>query len=634
MTKKTIIKIIALTIFAAIPAASALVPHVANAGWLADYSADWLYTITAGLSQLIFTAAGWFISLCGVLLNGVMIATLNMKTIVDNTPAVAIAWRTIRDFSSIFIIFMLLFASIKMILGAKDHDLGSLIKNIIIAGLLINFSLFGTKLLIDASNIISCSFYTAMAPQSGACSANNAAISDAFSSTGLSNIFMQSLDIQAVAPDATTLKEKVNVHLSITLANLGSSVLMIIAGISFLVAALMFAIRIGVLILLMAFSPIYFIAMIMPQVAPYAKKWSGALYSMCIFMPVYLFLMYIAISIINDPGFFAFAHLKTGQTTGILSAHTVGIYLQYMIAFLMINAPLVAAISVANEGADFVGKMGDSVKKWGQGFVGQHTVGRAARSIGSSDTMGRFIKEHPTLGTFASGTLGKVSGGSFGGSKGGFDKRIDNHAKAIIDASKKVAASKGSYAAYTKETDNLKNQAEQKDQALALLNTAIESTEGEEYQNETSRLESQLDIKEQKLALVNTAIEQNKNNPNFSQADAIALNNTKQRLEGEKAGISRQIKDRKQSPGALRRRKDWIVEQKKEIDKQVNERKVSKSDIEGAIKKAAQTEFAKNLGSAAAEKDAFKKIMKELGKNKTQQVLEEAVKELGGNKPE
>ena len=406
MTKKTLTKIIALTILA-IPMLSVLVPHVANANIITDGIASGFFTLTATISEFIFTVAGWFISLCGVLLNGVMMASLNMKSIVDNTPAIGVAWRTIRDFSSIFIIFMLLFASIKMILGAKDHDLGSLIKNIIIAGLLINFSLFGTKLLIDASNIVSCSFYTAMAPNSGTCSANSKGISDAFSSTGLSNIFMQSLNIQGAVPTANTLKQNANTELSITFAYIGGSILMVVAGMSFIVAAIMFAIRIGVLILLMAFSPIYFIAMIMPQVAPYAKKWSGALYSMCIFMPVYLFLMYIAVSIINDPGFFNFAKLSDTQNAGLLSAHTVGVFLQYIIAFIMINAPLVAAVSIAGEGADFVNKMTDSVKKWGQGaikgtsnYAWRETGGRAADALAKNQTF-RNIAGKTVLGELA-----------------------------------------------------------------------------------------------------------------------------------------------------------------------------------------------------------------------------------------
>ena len=258
MTKKTIIKILS-PLLVALPVLGALTPHVARANWLTEST---FYTFFAWITQAILAISGWFLALTGVLLNGAMVATLNMKTIVDSTPAIGLAWRTIRDFSSIFIIFMLLYASINMILGRKDHSLGTLIKNVVIAGLLINFSLFGTKLLIDASNIVSTSFYCAMAQQTAACQGNvtDTTITGAFSSIGIADVFMQKLDIQAVVSDSKTLVGGTDPNLSIALSNIGASGLMIVAGISFLTAAIMFAIRIGVLILLMAFSPIYIIA--------------------------------------------------------------------------------------------------------------------------------------------------------------------------------------------------------------------------------------------------------------------------------------------------------------------------------------------------------------------------------------
>ena len=422
MTKKTIIKILS-PLLVALPVLGALTPHVARANWLMDST---FYTFFAWITQAFLAVSGWFLALTGVLLNGAMVATLNMKTIVDSTPAIGLAWRTIRDFSSIFIIFMLLYASINMILGRKDHSLGTLIKNVVIAGLLINFSLFGTKILIDASNIVSMSFYCAMAQQTAACQDNvtDTTITGAFSSVGIADVFMQKLNIQAVVSDSKTLVGGTDPHLSIALSNIGASALMVVAGISFLTAAIMFAVRIGVLILLMAFSPIYIIAIMMPgsEVASQAKKWSGALYSMCIFMPVYLFLMYIAVKIINDPHFFDFATIpSTTKETGVLTAHTVGIFLQYLIAFIFINAPLVAAISIASSGASFVGSMGKSIQKWGQGaikggikggagFAWRESGGRAANALANNERF-KDIAGNRLLGGLALKATRGVAGG-------------------------------------------------------------------------------------------------------------------------------------------------------------------------------------------------------------------------------
>ena len=396
MKKKIIITIIAAVI-TLVPIMSAVTPHVAHAGYVTDVLVGGMmgtvYEITGYLAQLLAIAAGAFLAICGVFLNAVMILTLDMKALVTQTSAIGIAWTTIRDFSSIFIIFMLLYASISMILGIKGPSLGALIKTIVIAGLLINFSLFMTKFLVDTSNIISLSFYSAIAPTSAVTTGviPNNLTSLALSNGGIANVFMQSLGIQ-ITPGSSQAVKSNNTDISIPLSFLGSAVLEVTAGFSFLAAALMFTIRIAILILLMAFSPIYFIAMIVPQVKEYGDKWIKMLYSMCVFMPVYLFLMYIAIKIINDKNFFSFINPDPGTDTSMVSAHTVGLVMQYVIAFIFINAPLLAAISVAKAGADFVGKMGDTIKKWGQGaisgspkFAWRQTGGRAANALAETD---------------------------------------------------------------------------------------------------------------------------------------------------------------------------------------------------------------------------------------------------------
>lgn len=69
------------------------------------------------------------------------------------------AWRIVRDFSNIFFILVLLYIAIKMILGIGGADIKKMVVNVIIAALLINFSMFMTRLVIDSSNILALIFY-------------------------------------------------------------------------------------------------------------------------------------------------------------------------------------------------------------------------------------------------------------------------------------------------------------------------------------------------------------------------------------------------------------------------------------------------------------------------------------------
>src|SRR3989344_3723233 len=64
------------------------------------------------------------------------------------------AWGAVRDVANIFFIIALLYVAIKTILGLNVTDNKKLISAVIIVGLIINFSLFTTKVVIDGSNIL------------------------------------------------------------------------------------------------------------------------------------------------------------------------------------------------------------------------------------------------------------------------------------------------------------------------------------------------------------------------------------------------------------------------------------------------------------------------------------------------
>ena len=63
---------------------------------------------------------------------------------------------------------------------------------VVIAGVLINFSLFFTKIAIDTSNLVSLAFYRAIAPNSFSQSGGNY-LQNAFTRGGISDEFMNAL---------------------------------------------------------------------------------------------------------------------------------------------------------------------------------------------------------------------------------------------------------------------------------------------------------------------------------------------------------------------------------------------------------------------------------------------------------
>src|SRR3989344_4839683 len=69
------------------------------------------------------------------------------------------AWTIVRDLSNIFFILILLYIGVKTILGLGGSEVKKMVAHVVIMALLINFSMFFTKIIIDTSNILALIFY-------------------------------------------------------------------------------------------------------------------------------------------------------------------------------------------------------------------------------------------------------------------------------------------------------------------------------------------------------------------------------------------------------------------------------------------------------------------------------------------
>ncbi len=390
-------------------------------------------TIIAGLSNFVLMLTAKFVYLTGIFLSLSINITLHIKEILEGTQqfpgglhtSIDTIWTTVRDLSSIFIIFSLLYLSIMTILGQSKTGLNQLIVQIFLAGILINFSMFFVKIAVDGSNLVSLQFYNAIAPDT----AGNLTAQSAFSDGGLSNVFMQSLKLPTIYGDKGFL-QSANVMSALGLATVGGIILMVTAGFSFLAAGIAFTIRTAVILFIMALSPLYFAGMIFPDIkAKVSDKLRDLLLSQLMFMPIYLFLMYIALKLISDPMFTQIFNVPGSNSFGTLQ---LGVILQYTIAIIFINAPLVAAIQFGGMGMKWA-PTGLSISKGVGGFLGRNVVGRVARGLGKSfdataasgkvfgnETL--FKKGASVLGALnisqgIRGTLDKGEKGKYGGSQ-------------------------------------------------------------------------------------------------------------------------------------------------------------------------------------------------------------------------
>jgi uncharacterized protein (UPF0335 family) len=380
--------------------------------------------VAANISWLMLIVANIFLRITAQLLNLSLYYTTHIADLVKQMPVIEAIWKIIRDFSSIFLIFMLLYAAITMILGLDGPNFKKLVISIFAAGLLINFSLFFTKIAIDTSNVVALSFYKAI-DGAGAQSSSLTA-----SDNGIANAVMQGLRLQTVF--SATVKNAVisTITLGIytdpmmVIVSICSIIISIMAGLSFLAAAVMFIVRLIILIGLLAFSPIFFIGMVLPDVQPKAKELLKILADQCIFAPLYLMIMYVglrillapevqkAIGILTDGG--AVASTLNSDITG---GTTVASIFMYALVFIVLNLALVTSKKYAGVAGEWGGKVSGWAKKTlannTYGYAGRRIVGQlgstadkalASTPFGNS-RFGRELREI-TTGAAAKGTYG------------------------------------------------------------------------------------------------------------------------------------------------------------------------------------------------------------------------------------
>src|SRR3989338_10218858 len=172
-----------------------LFPHTAHAGSIFGDILDrinpltWAQDALAAVAEIMLRTVGLLTGLAGVILNGIIYYTVGQMSVnYSNLTTINSAWSAIRDLANMGFIFILLYAAIQTILGIGS-DAKKLIVNIIVVAILINFSLFFTKVVIDISNILSNVFYDQIAPGS---------LTDTRLNTGLSGKMMAPLQLTSL----------------------------------------------------------------------------------------------------------------------------------------------------------------------------------------------------------------------------------------------------------------------------------------------------------------------------------------------------------------------------------------------------------------------------------------------------
>lgn len=354
--------------------------NIASASFWDNFNpVNWLEWIFKAICWLIFILTGFVFAISGDIFNLSMTFSLS-GSLFKSFTFINSSWIIIRDLVNSLFIFAILFVAIKQLLSFGDFDSKAVKKTltgIIAAALLINFSLFFTKVAIDISNVTSRAIFYTMKSQPGGTGEV---------SYGPANALAYGLNIQEILSGDKEDEGEGSSNLQKGLVYLGGSAIHIVGAISFFVMAFYFIVRIAILIILMITSPLFFISFVFnnKQTSGLKAKWLGTLTGQLVFPVVYLALIFIVVNIVNSgllsgknvPGSF-----ENGMKGG---ASGFAIVINFMIVIIL----MVMAFKTAKDSAGMAGKFGGKLAGAsagaafaGMAFAGRNLGGRAAGYI-------------------------------------------------------------------------------------------------------------------------------------------------------------------------------------------------------------------------------------------------------------
>ena len=196
--------------------------------------------------------------------------------------AIELTWGIIRDLINFALIFGLVYVGFRFILNADEAGAKRNLVTLIIAALLVNFSLFFAKAIVDISNIAGASFASAIA--SG-------------STLGIAGSFAETLKL-GTAFDSGGLFGAAGVQESYWGYIFLLMVTLLVAAFVFMAAAILIMIRFIVLSFMMVFSPVVVLGWIFPFFKKVSQTWMNTFLGQAFMAPAMLLCLYCSFLIL------------------------------------------------------------------------------------------------------------------------------------------------------------------------------------------------------------------------------------------------------------------------------------------------------------------------------------------------
>lgn len=283
-------------------------------------------------------------------------------------------WKIFRDIGNLLIIFSLLYLAIRTIVQGNGFADGKMLSSILIAALLINFSLFFTKLAFDFSNIAGITIYESIRPQSGS----------------ISEGVMQIVNFQGVINNLTVDTGSWTGFSLVLLSAFFVVSMAVILGFIFVSAGILLLYRFFTFIILMMISPIGLIARFIPWLKKLGTKWWDELTKQTILLPVFFLIFYIGLLVADKVFENIASEISQIRIDSNASPKQIGGYLaSFIILVFFLGASLFIPGKIGGMGAGVMTSAGNKLKGWGKASLNWSKRRAGGLTLGTAGAVGR-----------------------------------------------------------------------------------------------------------------------------------------------------------------------------------------------------------------------------------------------------
>lgn len=339
--------------------------HTTQAAGIVDYISDvsltFIFKSIAGINFLMGYIGGIMVFLGGNLANW----ALNLNSQVVQSPTVQVGWVITRDLANLGFVLAIILIAFATILRVESYEMKQTLWKLIVAALLINFSLVIAGVFIDFSGVLT-EFFISKAT-GGDLSKMGSAFANAF----------QVQKFLQTTKDAGAIDKLVAGLSGISIVPFAASLFFvalftIVAAIALFGLAAMLFIRYIMLSILLILMPLAWLMWIWPELTGKWKEWWSEFFKWVWFAPIVSFFIYLALNLATSKyqGQLALGGveqtLNPGNSLGLI-IDNVGQIIGQMIAVLgVLFGGLIMAQRMGIYGADMTLGFANQTKDWFQ----------------------------------------------------------------------------------------------------------------------------------------------------------------------------------------------------------------------------------------------------------------------------